>query len=299
MLTRITKYSLKNILRNKFLSISSILVLTLLMFFINILVILHDVSFKLIDSINSKLTISLYLEEEYDRNSIEVIDMIEDIKHIWGWIGDLWLIEVEYKTKEDILDNIRLKEPGLVKILERSNPLPDTIVLSNIRLDQYTELNTIIENKLFVLSKEDADKEYFANYTSQYKKITNIINVLDILQMGLYVIIVIFMVSISIIIYSIIGNFIYYYRDEIYITRLVGGSKEFIYGPFVLQWSIYSFSAFILSTIIFIFVLNNLNTYFPDLYTFSVPTIIFIVEMLLFVFIWGMAGYLSSKKYLK
>jgi cell division protein FtsX len=82
MLTRIAKYSVKNILRNKFLSFSSVLVLTLLMFFINILVILHDVSFKLIDSINSKMTISLYLQEGYDKNSIEVIDLINDIKKI-------------------------------------------------------------------------------------------------------------------------------------------------------------------------------------------------------------------------
>ena len=63
MLKRIAKYSVKNILRNKFLSISSVLVLTLLMFFINILIILHDVSFKLIDIVNSKMTISLYLED--------------------------------------------------------------------------------------------------------------------------------------------------------------------------------------------------------------------------------------------
>jgi len=82
MLTRIAKYSLKNIMRNKFLSFSSILVLTLLMFFINILIILHDVSFKLIDSINSKMTISLYLKDGYDKNSIEVIDLINDIKKI-------------------------------------------------------------------------------------------------------------------------------------------------------------------------------------------------------------------------
>jgi len=86
MLTRIAKYSIKNILRNKFLSFSSILVLTLLMFFINILVVLHDVSFKLIDSINSKMTISLYLDDKYDKNSIEVIDLIEDIKKsAWKW----------------------------------------------------------------------------------------------------------------------------------------------------------------------------------------------------------------------
>ncbi|MDD2871479.1 MAG: FtsX-like permease family protein [Candidatus Gracilibacteria bacterium] len=298
MLTRIAKYSVKNILRNKFLSFSSVLVLTLLMFFINILVILHDVSFKLIASINSKLTISLYLDEQYNKNSVEVIDMINDIKKING-SSDNTGIGVQYKTKDDILDDMRAKEPGLVKILERSNPLPDTIVISNVKLDQYTELNRVIENKMFVLSKEKADREYFANYTSQYEKIVNIIRILDILQIGLYVIIAIFMVSISIIIYSVIGNFIYYYRDEIYITRLVGGSRDFIYGPFMMQGSIYSFVAYVLSLFIFILILNNVNLVFEDIYTFNFPAFIFIIEMVLFVFIGGVAGYLSSKKYLK
>jgi hypothetical protein len=52
------------------------------MFFINILVVLHDVSINLIDGINSKLTISLYLDDKYDRNTTEVIELIEDIKKI-------------------------------------------------------------------------------------------------------------------------------------------------------------------------------------------------------------------------
>ncbi len=297
MLARISKYSIKNILRNKFLSLSSILVLTLLMFFINILVVLHDVSFKLIDWINSKLTISLYLEEEYDKNTIEVIDLIEDIKKVDSKEGNsIW---IEYKTKEDILEEIRLKEPDLVKILERSNPLPETIVLSNIWLDQYASLNSIIESKLFLLSQEDADKEYFANYTSQYDKITNIISILNILQLWLYVIITIFLVSISIIIYSVIWNFIYYYKDEIYITRLVWWGKQFIYGPFVMQWSIYSFIAFLFSLFVFIIILNNINGRFEWLYTFSFPNSLLFIEWLLFVFIGAFAGFLSSKKYLK
>jgi len=299
MLTRITKYSIKNIFRNKFLSLSSVIVLTLLMFFINILVILHDVSFKLINSINSKLTISLYLDEKYNKNSVEVIDMIEDIKNIKGWIwNDLW-IKVEYKTKEIILDEMREKEPWLVKILERNNPLPDTIVLSNIELNQYSDLNKAIENKMFVLSQEKSDLEYFANYTSQYKKIIDIINILDVLQLWLYVIISIFLVSISIIIYSVIWNFIYYYRDEIYITRLVWWSRKFIYWPFVLQWWIYSFVAFVLSIFVFIIILNNINRVFSDFYYFSYSFYIFMIEMVLFVFIWWMAWYLSSRKYLK
>lgn len=94
------------------------------MFFINILFVLHDVSFKLIESISSKLTISLYLDDKYDKNTVEVIDLLEDIKKVEWWI------EAEYKTKEDILDEMRIKEPDLAKILERTNPLPDTIVLS-------------------------------------------------------------------------------------------------------------------------------------------------------------------------
>lgn len=293
MLTRITKYSIKNILRNKFLSISSILVLTLLMFFINILVVLHDVSFNLISNINSKLTISLYLEDWYDKNSIEVIDLINDI-------GDYSnMIWIEYKTKDDILEDIWQKEPDLVKILERNNPLPETIVLSNINLDQYSTLNNIIENKLFILSQDESWEDYFANYTSQYKKITSIIWVLHILQFGLYIIIAIFLVSISIIIYSVIGNFIYYFRDEIYITRLVWWSKDFIYGPFVIQWAIYSFLAFLFSFIIFIIILNNLNVSFWELYYFTFSPFIFSLEMIGFVSIWALAWYFSSKKYLK
>jgi cell division protein FtsX len=68
----------------------------------------------------------LYLDDQYDKNTLEVIDLLEDIKEIEGGI------EAEYQTKEDILEDMRLREPDLAKILERTNPLPDTIVLSGI-----------------------------------------------------------------------------------------------------------------------------------------------------------------------
>jgi len=118
------------------------------MFFINILLVLNNVSTKLIESINAKMSISLYLKEEYDKNSLEVIDMINDIKKFSS------SIKVEYKTKDEVLEELRKKDPELVNILERTNPLPDTIALSNIQLKEYENLNAIIENKLFVLANE-------------------------------------------------------------------------------------------------------------------------------------------------
>jgi cell division transport system permease protein len=216
MIARLLKYAIKNILRNAFLSASSILILTLLMFFINILVVLHDVSLKLIDGVNEKLTISLYLKEEYSKNSIEVIDLLSDLKNT------LPTIQASYKTKEEVLEEIRLKDPELVKILEKENPLPETITLKNIRLEEYEQLNLMIENKLFVFqTATQKDKDYFSSYTAQYDRIVKVIGILSTLQIGLYAIIAIFLISILVIVYSIIGNFIFYYKDEIYITRLV------------------------------------------------------------------------------
>ncbi len=292
MILRITKYSIKNILRNKFLSLSSVLVLTLLMFFINILVILHDVSFKLIDSVSSKMTISLYISNEYDKNSLKVTDLMNEI---WALHPGIW---VEYKTKDVILDELRAREPDLVKILERSNPLPDTIILSNIWINYYEAVNAIIQPKEFLLSTYSDDQTHFSHYATQYENIKSILSVLNILTLGLYIIIGVFILSIFIITYSIIGNFIYYFKDEIYITRLVWGSKKFIYGPFVLQWMIYSFVSFVLSFIVFIILLKNVNNAFGDFYIFQADYIILSTELLIFVLVGGASGLFSSRKYL-
>ena len=86
MFQKLFKYAVKNISRNTFLSISSVIILTLLMFFINILIVLQDVSIRIISSVNERLTISLYLSDEYNKNSVEVIDLQNDINTAIPWI---------------------------------------------------------------------------------------------------------------------------------------------------------------------------------------------------------------------
>ncbi len=293
MISKLLKYSVKNTLRNKFLTISSILVLTLLMFFINILVLLEDVSGNIINSVNSKMNISLYLKEEYTDKSLEIKKLIENIKSLEAWI------EVQYKTKEVLLEEFREKEPKLVQILERDNPIPNTIIISNVKISDYKKLNEVIENKMFVLSNEEKNQDYFANYTSQYKRINQVTFVLDLLKKWLYVIIAIFFVSIAIIIYSVISNFIYYYRDEIYITKLVWWSNVFIYWPFVIQWILYAIVSFLLTMAIFLIVIKNLESFLVWYYTPSISNIILLAEFIIFILIWSFSWYFSSKKYLK
>jgi cell division protein FtsX len=82
MFFNILKHTLKNIVRNKFLTFSSILIIGLLMLFIDILIILHDVSVKIIDNVNDKISISLYLKEDIDKTSKSFKDFHKEIKKI-------------------------------------------------------------------------------------------------------------------------------------------------------------------------------------------------------------------------
>ncbi len=301
MYINLLKYSVKNILRNKFLSISSILVLTLLMFFINTLLVLHNLSFKLIDSINSKISISLYLQDDYDKTTNDVVDLINNIKSISPQI------KVVYKDKTQVLEDIRKKDSELVRILEQNNPLPNTILISDIPLNVYNKLNNTIENKLYLFTdtKNTASSniDKIADYKNQFKRINKTIQVLKTLQVWLYIIIMVFLLSIAIIIYSIIWNFIYYYKDEIYITKLVWWSNVFIYWPFSLQWMIYSFISFFISLAIFLLVLKNAVLLFWDEYNMwfllNNAWLVFPIELWVFMLIWAISWYFSTKKYLK
>jgi len=272
------------------------------MFFINILLVLHDVSLRIIDGVNERLTISLYLEEEYDKNSVEVIDLQNDIKRA------VPEVDIIYKTKEEVLEELRKSDPELVDILERQNPLPETITVSNIPLRSYENLNSVIESKLFVLAENIDEQsvrsdENFSTYTRQFERIERVTWVLNILQIGLYIIIVTFIISIAIIVYSIIGNFIYYYKDEIYITRLVGGSKLFIYGPFSLQWMMYVGISFVISSSLFIILLSNLRyvfelSEFSDVYTWNL-SLVLLIQAVVFLMVGAGSWFLSSLRYLK
>jgi len=68
----------------------------------------------------------LYLKEKYDKDSVEVVTLMNGIKKISTNIG------VNYTGKEDALELMRTREPDLVKIIESQNPLPNSIRISNV-----------------------------------------------------------------------------------------------------------------------------------------------------------------------
>ena len=62
-----------------------------------------------------------------------------------------------------------------------------------------------------------------------------------------------------IIIFQSIGNAVFYFREEIKITELVGGQQRYLYGPFLIQGILYTLVALVLSGALFFTGLQSLD----------------------------------------
>jgi cell division protein FtsX len=125
---RILKYALKNIKRNAFLSFSSVLVLSLIIFFINILLLVNFTVDSITNNVNDRLTISLNLKSSYTNENSEVVELITNIKLFNK------ALNVTYISQDDAFSVLKKRDPELAKVIEseRDNPLPSSILIKNI-----------------------------------------------------------------------------------------------------------------------------------------------------------------------
>ncbi|EKD66425.1 MAG: hypothetical protein ACD_49C00043G0001 [uncultured bacterium (gcode 4)] len=299
---RILKYALKNIKRNAFLSFSSILVLSLIIFFINILLLVNFTVDTITSNVNDRLTISLNLKSSYTNENSEVIELITNIKLFNKTLN------VSYISQEDAFSILRKRDPELAKVIEseKDNPLPSSILIKNIWLSEYEWLDKIISKyKNIIFYDENKSKKAITDYKNQFEKINSLIKVLQSIKIWIYSIIVFFMFSVFIIIYNTIWNFVFFYKDEIKITKLVWWDNFFIYWPFSIQWIIYTFLSSFISILIFVYIIKTVNIYLIDDFPKFINLFLlknsplFFYQMILLMFIWALSWFISSQKFIK
>ena len=298
---RILKYALKNIKRNAFLSLSSVLVLTLIIFFINILLLVNYTTDNLIQNINQRLTMSVTLNKGYTNENSEVIELISWIRVLGNWIL------VTYVSPEEAFSTMRERDPELTKLIEdpNENPLPASIKIENIWIGEYDKLDVVIvKYKSAIVFDEKRFKKKIIDYKAQYERINSVIKVFNSIKLWIYSIISFFLFSVFIIIYNIIGNFIFFYRDEIKITKLVWWDNVFIYWPFSVQGFLYTLFSSVLSFLIFLYIIKTVNIYLIDDFPWFINRFLrlnsqyFIYEIVGISLIWLISWFLSSQKFI-
>ena len=109
---------------------------------------------------------------------------------------------------------------------------------------------------------QDAMNQKLLDYKSQFSRISLVVKLLSLLQYSVYALLGLFLFTVAVIIYTVIGNSIFFHKEEIEIISLVGGQSGFIYGPFLLQGVFYSLSATLLVSGILLFIRSLISIKF-------------------------------------
>jgi cell division protein FtsX len=111
---RILKYALKNIIRNPFLSLSSIFVIALLLFFVNVLVFVLFASENFITDVQSRIKFTINYQSGYELNSLQSRVMIDELRATYSGIV------VTPITREEAYEKNKILYPDLISIIESS-----------------------------------------------------------------------------------------------------------------------------------------------------------------------------------
>lgn len=250
-LIRIIKFSFQDIIRNIWLTIVTITILTLALFSINTLVTVRLISDNAVAAIKEKIDISLYIKPE--TTEVEIMALKAKITNSTN------VKNVIYISKQKAIEDFRAKyqnNPEILAALKElgRNPLSPSLTIIPKDFDQ----SNLVINELKVLDNPIIESRDFSDNTNILAKINLITKRVN--EIGLMIISVFILASL-LIVYNAIRVTIYTHRQEIEIMRLVGASDGFIYMPYLFSALIYTLFSTLLIISIFYPFLTLLQPY--------------------------------------
>lgn len=302
-LKRVIKAGFVGVWRNTFVSLSSVLVMTVTLFVIGSIIFLLATLDASLTEIRNKVDINIYFTTRAPESDIlEVKKMIETLPQTTN---------VEYVSAEKALERFKERHANDQLTLQALSELPDNPLgaILNVKAkdpSQYEVIANFLKGDSF-LSKERQDIIDRVNFYDNKTAIDTLTRIIDSAsKLGFAITIVLAIISI-LIIFNTIRLAIYIAREEISVMRLVGASNKYIRGPFVVAGIMYGAMAGILTLIIFYpltywlgdFTQNffsGVNVFHYYLVHFSE---FFGILMVAGIFLGAVSSFLAVRRYLK
>lgn len=241
LIRRIFSNTRKNIVRNKWLSIATVVVVFLTFIIASVIVAIAVLSSKTIASFEKKAQIILFFQTDTPE---------EEILIIMGQIEDMDTVEdVEYTSQEEALEIYKKDfedDPTLVDSIT-ADALPPSIGLRAKRIEDMEEVLDAVE-QLQNENESIEDVMYFKDVIDTLEDISKIINI-----GGMAIVLALCLVTVVLILITISFN-INSHKHEIETMQLIGSTNNYIRIPFLLEGAFYGFlgSALAITTIIII-----------------------------------------------
>jgi len=297
MTGRALDLSFSNIWRNKFLTISTVLVIGILIFIFNIILGVNYVTKTALNELTQKADIIVYLKDSTDYYQVQ--QMINELKKIEG------VTNVTYRSKSDALEIVSKTHPKTAEFLQRygvDNPLPPSINVATETPEMHTAVQQFLNQEKYrhMLANVITDAEKQSSASGAVTK--NLINLSNATNQIIFWVFVVFISGSILIISNAIQLTIYSRQKEIYIMRLVGATKNFIRLPFLFEGLFYGVFAMIIATLLLLLLATQIQISEISIaeYLKQIPLLsVFLIELAASIVIGIICSYIAVYRYLK
>jgi len=239
---RIFKTGWLNFKRNRYLSMGTTGIMTLVLLLFSGLLVLNYVSGQIVTGLEEKVDISIYFKG--DASEAQIIEVKQSLE------ANPEVALVKYTSKDKALEEFKERHAGDALIQQslaelEDNPLQASLNIKANDSNQYTSIVSFIEGNKF---RPIIDKINFYENETVINRVQGISK--GIGNWGLIVTIILSFVAVMVT-FNTIRLTIYNQKNEIEIMRLVGGSNWHIKAPYLIEGAFYGVFATIIALVIF------------------------------------------------
>jgi cell division transport system permease protein len=247
-LKRIFREGLVDFWRNKLVSFSSLLVMTMSLLTLSSLLFFNGVLDFSVAQLEERVDVNIYFFPDAPVDEIheleEKIKNIPEVKSVVYVSREDALIDFKKRHSEDELIKRSLEELG-------DNPLGASLNIKAKKSTQYEAIVNAIESEPMVVNSEFVER---TNYRDNEKIIKRLNQFSSVVRGIAYAVFLFFAIISLLVILSTMRIAIYSSKNDIKVKRLVGAEHRYIRGPFTVLGVLYGFIAGIITFISLFFI---------------------------------------------
>lgn len=251
---RILLYGVQGFRRNIWLSVIAIITMTMTLMTITVFALGNVVATQRYEEFNKKIDYLIFLRAEASDIDVSLLQTQLQARSEVKEVTFLSKDEVRVRFEEDLGHFQDLK--GI--ITEQHNPLLRMITVKFNDVNQIASFDEFVQQdrfgQLIFLTSYQENKQSIDNYL----QVTNFMKILGLAFAGF------FMLISLLVILNTIRLTIHSRRDEIEIMRLVGASRGFIRGPFIVEGVLYGIISALVAAFISWALLSQLQSLISD-----------------------------------
>ncbi len=295
---RIIKYGFQNFMRNKWLSASTISIMTLTLIVFMGLILFNTIADRAVETVKNKVDISVYFKSNVAEDDIlnikRILKNFDEVDSVEYVSRDEALVAFKERHSEDEIITQTLEE------LDK-NPLLASLNIKAKDLSQYEVIASYLESDSLSDMVEDVTYAQNELVIRRLETLTNSLNII-VFILTLFLAFLAVMVTFNTISLAIFSN-----KEQIGIMRVVGAENKFIRGPYIIEGIIYGSIAAVISFIVFIPVVNAISpgltrfisTFSISEYFSSHFILLFLYQLLIGVILGILSSVIAIRKYLR